>query len=28
VLGVDERTIKRDWSTARAWLYQRLEDAA
>jgi RNA polymerase sigma factor (TIGR02999 family) len=26
VLGVDERTIKRDWSTARAWLYQRLED--
>ena len=24
-LGVSERTIKREWSVARAWLYQRLE---
>jgi RNA polymerase sigma factor (TIGR02999 family) len=24
VLGVHERTVKRDWQVARAWLYSRL----
>jgi RNA polymerase sigma factor (TIGR02999 family) len=24
VLGVSERTVKREWNVARAWLYQRL----
>lgn len=27
VLKVDARTVKRDWSTARAWLYHRLSSA-
>lgn len=26
VLGVSDRTIKRDWQFARAWLYRALED--
>lgn len=26
LLGVDERTVYRDWAMARAWLRQRLED--
>jgi DNA-directed RNA polymerase specialized sigma24 family protein len=24
VLGISERTVKREWSCARAWLYRRL----
>ncbi|HUE01936.1 MAG TPA: ECF-type sigma factor, partial [Bryobacteraceae bacterium] len=24
VLGVDERTVKRDWQVARAWMFSRL----
>lgn len=28
VLKVDERTVKRDWEFARAWLHQRLNNAA
>lgn len=27
VLRVDERTVKRDWSTARAWLHSKLASA-
>jgi RNA polymerase sigma factor (TIGR02999 family) len=27
-LGVDERTVRRDWVKARAWLYQALYGAA
>jgi RNA polymerase sigma factor (TIGR02999 family) len=26
VLGVSDRTVKRDWRTARAWLYAALEE--
>ena len=26
VLGVSDRTVKRDWQFARAWLYRALED--
>lgn len=26
LLGIDERTVYRDWATARAWLKQRLAD--
>lgn len=26
-LGVSERTVKRDWALARAWLFQELRDA-
>lgn len=26
VLGVDVRTIKRDWQVARAWLHSQLAD--
>lgn len=26
LLGIDERTVYRDWSMARAWLQQRLAD--
>jgi hypothetical protein len=25
-LGVNERTVARDWVKARGWLYQRLSD--
>ena len=25
VLGVDERTVKRDWQVARAWMFNRLQ---
>ena len=25
VLGVSERTVEREWSLARAWLYTRLK---
>ena len=28
VLGVSERTVRRDWTTARAWLYRELTVAA
>jgi RNA polymerase sigma factor (TIGR02999 family) len=28
MLGVDERTVRRDWVKARAWLYQALYGAA
>jgi RNA polymerase sigma factor (TIGR02999 family) len=28
VLGLSARTIKRDWTLAKAWLYQRLKPAA
>jgi hypothetical protein len=24
VLGITERTVKRDWTIARAWLYSQL----
>lgn len=27
-LGVDERTVRRDWSKARAWLHQQLNHAS
>jgi RNA polymerase sigma-70 factor (ECF subfamily) len=27
VLGVSERTVKRDWTFARAWLLQELEES-
>ncbi len=27
ILGVSERTVKRDWRTARTWLKARLDDA-
>jgi DNA-directed RNA polymerase specialized sigma24 family protein len=26
-LGVSDRTVKREWSLARAWLYRELQDA-
>jgi RNA polymerase sigma factor (sigma-70 family) len=28
MLGVDERTVRRDWVKARAWLYRALYGAA
>jgi RNA polymerase sigma factor (TIGR02999 family) len=28
LLGVTDRTVRRDWAVARAWLYRDLEDAA
>jgi DNA-directed RNA polymerase specialized sigma24 family protein len=28
VLGISDRTAKRDWTMARAWLYQKLRKSA
>ncbi|MDQ6664493.1 MAG: ECF-type sigma factor, partial [Acidobacteriota bacterium] len=27
VLGISVRTVKRDWSVARAWLYGEMDDS-